>query len=47
MIFLFFTVAFASAKNLLSENPKTGPNAGKEFWGCTGYPACKSTRPIA
>jgi four helix bundle suffix protein len=26
---------------------KTGPNAGKEFWGCTGYPDCKTTRPIA
>ncbi|AHF90697.1 DNA topoisomerase [Opitutaceae bacterium TAV5] len=21
---------------------KTGPNAGKEFWGCTAYPACKA-----
>jgi ssDNA-binding Zn-finger/Zn-ribbon topoisomerase 1 len=19
----------------------TGKNAGKEFWGCTGYPECK------
>lgn len=25
---------------------KRGPNAGGEFWGCTGYPSCKSTRPI-
>ncbi|WP_232203922.1 topoisomerase DNA-binding C4 zinc finger domain-containing protein [Chlorobaculum parvum] len=20
---------------------KTGKNAGKQFWGCTGYPDCK------
>ena len=24
-----------------------GANAGGEFWGCTGYPECKGTRPIA
>ena len=23
-----------------------GPQAGKEFWGCSTYPACKATRPI-
>ncbi len=26
---------------------KRGANAGREFWGCTGYPSCKGTRPIA
>ena len=20
---------------------KTGPNTGRQFWGCTGYPDCK------
>jgi restriction system protein len=25
---------------------KRGANAGSEFWGCTGYPACRGTRPI-
>lgn len=25
---------------------KRGTNAGAEFWGCTGYPACRGTRPI-
>ena len=25
---------------------KTGPKAGKEFWGCTAYPNCKGVRPI-
>ena len=23
---------------------KSGPNAGKPFWGCSGYPACKGRR---
>jgi len=34
-------------KPMRRRKAKTGPNAGKEFWGCTGYPACKTTRPIA
>lgn len=25
---------------------KRGENAGNAFWGCTGYPACRGTRPI-
>ena len=25
---------------------KRGANAGGKFWGCTGYPACRGTRPI-
>lgn len=25
---------------------KRGANAGSAFWGCTGYPACRGTRPI-
>ena len=24
---------------------KRGANAGQEFWGCTGYPSCRATRP--
>jgi len=24
----------------------SGPNAGKEFWGCTGYPTCRGVRQI-
>lgn len=23
-----------------------GPHAGKEFWGCLGFPACRGTRPV-
>ena len=29
-----------------SAEAKTGKNAGKEFWGCTGYPECKGVREI-
>lgn len=25
---------------------RQGSNAGKEFWGCTNYPACKGTLPL-
>ena len=26
---------------------KRGENAGKAFWGCTDYPSCRGTRPLA
>lgn len=26
---------------------RKGPNAGKEFWSCSGYPDCNGTLPIA
>jgi four helix bundle suffix protein len=25
---------------------RKGPQAGSQFWGCTGYPACKGTFPL-
>jgi len=25
---------------------QSGKNAGREFWGCTGYPDCKGVREI-
>ena len=25
---------------------RQGPHAGKPFWGCSGYPKCKGTRPV-
>ncbi|MBM4042893.1 MAG: hypothetical protein FJ290_30760 [Planctomycetes bacterium] len=25
---------------------RSGRNAGREFWGCTGYPECKGVREI-
>lgn len=25
---------------------RKGPNQGRQFWGCSGYPACKGTRPL-
>jgi restriction system protein len=35
------------AKPMVRRTAKRGANAGAEFWGCTGYPACRGTRPIA
>ncbi len=26
---------------------RQGPRAGSQFWGCTTYPSCKGTRPVA
>jgi restriction system protein len=36
----------ACAKPMVRPMARRGANAGGEFWGCTGYPACKGTRPI-
>jgi restriction system protein len=33
-------------KAMVLRTAKRGANAGKEFWGCSGYPSCKGTRPI-
>jgi restriction system protein len=34
------------AKPMVKRTAKRGANAGSEFWGCTGYPACRGTRSI-
>ena len=34
------------SKPMVRRSAKRGANAGSEFWGCTGYPACRGTRPI-
>ncbi len=34
-------------KPMVRRTAKWGANAGREFWGCAGYPACRGTRPIA
>lgn len=34
------------AKPMVRRTAKRGANAGGEFWGCTGYPACKGVRPL-
>ena len=34
------------SKPMARRTAKRGANAGGEFWGCTGYPACPGTRPI-
>ncbi len=34
------------AKPMVRRTARRGANAGSEFWGCTGYPVCRGTRPI-
>jgi len=35
------------AKRMVRRTAKRGANAGGEFWGCTGYPSCRGTRPVS
>jgi four helix bundle suffix protein len=37
----------ACGKPMKLRKAKTGPSAGKPFWGCTGYPACKAIQEVA
>lgn len=34
------------SKTMVRRSAKRGANAGSQFWGCTGYPGCKGTRPL-
>lgn len=34
-------------KPMHKRQAKAGKNAGKDFWGCTGYPACRGTRQVS
>ena len=34
-------------KDMRRRIARQGPNAGHSFWGCSGYPECKGTRPIS
>jgi restriction system protein len=34
------------SKLMVRRTAKRGANAGGEFWGCTGYPGCRGTRPV-
>lgn len=33
-------------KPMVVRTARQGPHAGHQFWGCSGYPECKATRPI-
>lgn len=35
------------SKPMVRRTAKRGANAGGDFWGCTGYPACRGTRSIS
>lgn len=34
-------------KDLVLRQAKRGPNAGGQFWGCSGYPRCRHTEQVA
>ena len=36
----------ACGKPMTLRKAKSGPNSGKKFWGCSGYPACKAIQEI-
>lgn len=33
-------------KPMVRRKAKSGKNAGREFWGCTGYPKCRGVREV-
>lgn len=35
------------ARPMVRRTAKRGASVGGQFWGCTGYPACRGTRPIS
>ncbi|MCM2342188.1 restriction endonuclease [Rhodoferax sp.] len=35
------------AKAMVQRVAKRGGSSGNAFWGCSGYPACRGTRPVA
>jgi restriction system protein len=35
------------SKQMAKRMARRGANAGGEFWGCTGYPACKGKRAVS
>jgi restriction system protein len=34
------------AKPMTRRVARKGDNAGSSFWGCTGFPACRATKPV-
>lgn len=33
-------------KAMVRRTAKRGPEAGRDFWGCSGFPGCRGTRAI-
>ncbi|MCC5829300.1 MAG: topoisomerase DNA-binding C4 zinc finger domain-containing protein [Phycisphaeraceae bacterium] len=34
-------------KPMAKRTARRGKNPGQSFWGCTGFPACRGTRPMS
>ncbi|MDP5129313.1 MAG: topoisomerase DNA-binding C4 zinc finger domain-containing protein [Paraglaciecola sp.] len=32
--------------DMVLRTAKKGPNAGNQFYGCSGYPSCRGTRQV-
>jgi len=39
-------VARSSLAELARRKARSGKNAGRDFWGCTGYPECKGVKKM-
>lgn len=37
----------ACGKTMVRRVARQGTRAGSDFWGCSGFPACRGTRPVA
>lgn len=37
----------ACGSEMVKRTAKKGANAGRQFWGCSRYPACRGIRPLA
>jgi four helix bundle suffix protein len=37
----------ACGKAMLLRTARKGPNCGEHFWGCSGYPDCRTTLPLS
>lgn len=35
------------SRSMVTRTAKRGAGAGSEFWGCSAYPSCRGTRPLA
>src|SRR5438552_18968995 len=38
--------SLSDRKPMVQRRAKAGPMSGESFWGCSGYPDCRTTRPF-
>lgn len=37
----------ACGRDMLLRTARKGPQSGEQFWGCSGFPDCRTTRPLS